>query len=252
MTTNDTRPATAAVATTGAQMNLTKDWASEYGMAALDFYNTVVDTCFPGKPTKSQWNAFALVARNYNLDPVRRQVFAFPAKGGGIVPIVGVDGWLAIVNRQPTYDGVEFEYHNDKDGKLEAITCTIHHKDRKYPTRITEYMDECVRNTPPWQQSPRRQLRHKSFIQCGRVAFSLSGIFDEDEGATMREAEVLDVIQSKAASSLDELATQTEVRAGIAAPAPVEVEATPMDAAPEAAPLASDDGSPEGAFADWK
>lgn len=29
---------------------------------------------------------------------------------------------------------------------------------------------------------PHRMLRHKSLIQAGRVAFGLSGIYDEDEG----------------------------------------------------------------------
>jgi hypothetical protein len=54
---------------------------------------------------------------------------------------------------------------------------------------VTEYLAECRRNTPPWNQYTRRMLRHKAFMQCVRVAFGLGGIHDEDEARDIMQNE---------------------------------------------------------------
>lgn len=134
--------------------------------------------------TDNEMVAFAIVANQYGLNPFTKELYAFPAKGGGIVPIVGIDGWTRIVNNQPGFDGVDFIETWSQDGKTPvSVTCSIHHKERSHPTTVTEYFSECFRQTEPWKQMPLRMLRHKAFMQCARVAFSLSGIYDEDEGA---------------------------------------------------------------------
>lgn len=133
--------------------------------------------------TNEMCAAFIIVANQYGLNPFTREIYAFPDPNrGGIVPIVSVDGWSRIINNQPRFNGVEFEEVVDKDGKLVAMTCVIHVKERDYPVKVTEYLKECHRPTKPWQDMPRRMLRHKALIQCARIAFSLSGLFDEDEG----------------------------------------------------------------------
>ena len=40
-------------------------------------------------------------------------------------------------------------------------------------------------------------LRHKALIQCARIAFGFAGIYDEDEGQRIREAEAATDIQEK-------------------------------------------------------
>ena len=67
----------------------------------------------------------------------------------------------------------------------------IYRKDRTHATSITEYLEEVVRNTDPWKMA-RRMLRHKAIIQCARVAFSFSGIKDDDEAEKIVQAEVLE------------------------------------------------------------
>jgi phage recombination protein Bet len=141
-----------------------------------------------GEVTDAQMTALLIVANQYKLNPWTKEIYAFPAKGGGIVPIVGVDGWLNIINNHPQFDGMEFEYdHGDvgANGKVKpvSVTCIIHRKDRTKPVKITEFYDECYRNTEPWNQMGKRMLRNKAIIQCGRVAFSYGGIHDPDEGA---------------------------------------------------------------------
>lgn len=128
--------------------------------------------------------AFAIVANQYGLNPFTKELYAFPAKGGGIVPVVGIDGWARIVNNQPGFDGAEFREAWSQDGKTPvSVMCSIYHKERQHPTTVTEYYAECCRPTEPWKQMPMRMLRHKAFIQCARIAFGLGGLYDEDEGA---------------------------------------------------------------------
>lgn len=133
------------------------------------------------KATEAELVAFCIVANDHGLNPFKKELYCIPKKGGGLIPYVPIDGWTNIVNRQPDYNGCEFEEHDDAEGKLWATTCTIHVKSRDYPTKVTERLSECVRPGDNWKNMPARMLRHKAFMQCARIAFSLSGIFDQDE-----------------------------------------------------------------------
>lgn len=130
--------------------------------------------------TNEEMLALVVIANEYGLNLLLRELYAFPAKGGGIVPVVSVDGWIRMCNDHPMMDGMEFQDHHDAKGELISVTCRIFRKDRRHPTVITEYLVECRRNTEPWKMA-NRMLRHKSLIQCARVAFGFSGIQDEDE-----------------------------------------------------------------------
>lgn len=142
--------------------------------------NTLQSTCFKGA-SPEQMLALVVVANEYGLNPFLKEIYAFPAKGGGIVPVVGVDGWVKMVNRSDAFDGVEFDFAEDSEGFPIACTCTLYLKNRTRPVKITEYFSECARKTEPWENMPRRMLRHKALIQAARVGFGFSGIQDEDE-----------------------------------------------------------------------
>lgn len=163
--------------------------AARHGMEKQHFVAALKATVVPGTITDAQFAAFCMVAAQYNLNPLTKEIYAFPGKGGGIVPIVSVDGWCNIINSNPQMNGMEF-VDIKEDGKLVAITCKIHRKDRDVATECTEYMSECKRDVEVWKKWPARMLRHKSLIQCARYAFSLSGIYDEDEAARMDMVDV--------------------------------------------------------------
>jgi hypothetical protein len=134
---------------------------------------------------------FLSVANEYDLNPFTKEIYAFPSKGGGIVPIVSIDGWITIVQRRPEYNGVRQVEKFGEKGKIEAVTTFIYRKDQEHPTEVTEYFEECERGTDPWKKWPVRMLRHKSYIQCARYAFGLAGIYDEDEAERIIEGEVV-------------------------------------------------------------
>ena len=148
---------------------------------------TLKETVFKGAKD-AELVALTVVANEYNLNPFLKEIYAFPGKGGGIVPIVSVDGWSKLMNSHPQMDGIEFEDNHDANGELISCTATIYRKDRSHPTRVTEYLAECIRNTEPWKMK-HRMLRHKAEIQCARIAFGYSGIFDEDEGQRISAAQ---------------------------------------------------------------
>lgn len=156
------------------------DMADRYGMEAQAFEATLRATVVPGNCSREQFAAFLLVAKEYKLNPLLKEIYAFPSKGG-IQPIVGVDGWANLINSHPAFDGMDFEDRVNDAGELVSITCKMFRKDRSHPTTATEYLAECKRPTEPWQKWPRRMLRHKAMIQAARYAFSFAGIIDPDE-----------------------------------------------------------------------
>lgn len=156
----------------------------------------VMSTVMPNKGngvTNEQFVSFMVVANEYRLNPLTKEIYAFPAKGGGIQPIVSIDGWLKIINNHPDFNGMTFEDVRGEDGKLISIKCRIYKKGIEHPIEVEEYMDECFQgNKEPWQKWPSRMLRHKSAIQGGRYAFGLSGIIDPDEAERYKESGVIE------------------------------------------------------------
>jgi len=163
--------------------------AAQYDMNPQAFEKTMRATVFPGDGSVEQFAAFLLVAKEYKLNPLVKEIYAYPDARKGIVPIVSIDGWLRIINGHPQMDGLEFVDGFDEDNKITSVTCKIFRKDRSHVTEVTEYLAECEKGTEPWKKWPARMLRHKAVIQCARYAFGFSGIYDQDEFERIIEAQ---------------------------------------------------------------
>lgn len=190
------------IATRGAAAlsSLSGSLAKRFGMESSDGVIDILRaTAFKGPANDDQLAALLIVATQYGLNPWTKEIYAFPDRNNGIVPVVGVDGWARIMNEHPQFDGLEFD--QDDDG----CTCRIFRKDRSRPIAVTEYMAECRRDgVGPWKSHPRRMLRHKAMIQCARLAFGFVGIYDQDEAERIREIDMgsADVVGAKAAPAL--------------------------------------------------
>ena len=186
--------------------------ASRYGIDPVKFFDSLKATAFKQRdgsaPTNEQMMALLIVAEQYRLNPFTKEIYAYPDRENGIIPVIGVDGWSRIINEHPQYDGVEFVYSNKlvqmRGAKVESpdwIECVMYRKDRTRPIRIKEFLDEVYRPPfqlkskggnqytmdGPWQTHTKRQLRHKALIQCARIAFGFSGIYDIDEDERIHE-----------------------------------------------------------------
>lgn len=166
-----------------ALQTLTQKLANRFEITdGSDLMATLKNTAFKGNVNDSQMTALLIVANQYGLNPWTKEIYAFPDRNNGIVPIVGVDGWARILNENPQFDGIEFDLDDEK------CTCRIYRKDRSRPISVTEYMGECFRDIQgPWKTHPKRMLRHKAMIQCARLAFGFTGIYDQDEAERIVE-----------------------------------------------------------------
>ncbi len=181
-----------ALAVADKREGLIESLARQYDLDPKVFLATIKATVMPSPTaTNEQVASFLVVCKQYNLNPFLKECYAFPSKGGGIVPMVPIDGWIKLVNSNPNFDGLECSDMFDANGKLVAITCRMYRKDRSRPIEVTEYLEECKRNTEPWQKWPNRMLRHKAVIQCARLAFGFAGIIDPDEVERFTEAGVV-------------------------------------------------------------
>lgn len=171
--------------------------AGRLKVSEQELHSIVMNTVMPngGKQVSNdQFISFMAIANEYRLNPLIKQIYAFPSQGGGIQPIVSIDGWLSIINSQKDFNGMTYQ-DNRENGHLVSVTCRIHKKGIEHPVEVTEYMSECQRNTPTWKQYPARMLRHKATIQAGRYAFGISGIIDPDEAERFEDAGAIQPIE---------------------------------------------------------
>lgn len=175
---------------------LTSTLAEKLGMSdqnGQELIQTLKATAFKGDVSDAQMTALLVVANQYGLNPWTKEIYAFPDRQNGIVPVVGVDGWSRIINQNPQFNGMEFrasETMVEMNGARPApewMECVIYRKDRDHPVVIREYLDEVYREPfkpgmkGPWQTHTKRFFRHKAMIQCSRLAFGYVGIYDQDE-----------------------------------------------------------------------
>lgn len=206
--------------------SLVVKFADRYAVDSGKMMETLKSTAFKQRdgsaPSNEQMMALLVVADQYELNPFTKEIYAFPDKQNGIVPVVGVDGWSRIINSHPQFDGMEFNYSDSTATPIGAespchewIECAMYRKDRSRPTVVREYLDEVYRAPfkqgmkGPWQTHTKRFLRHKAMIQCARLAFGFVGIYDDDEAQRIgeqreRDMGAADVVMDSPASALPE------------------------------------------------
>jgi phage recombination protein Bet len=196
------------------KQSLIMKMADKYSLDGAKLLDTLKSTAFQQKSgvevSNEQMVALMVVADQYGLNPFTKEIYAFPDKQNGIVPVVGVDGWTRIINSHPQFDGMEFTQSertlelDDAKPCPEWIECIIYRKDRSRPIKVREYLDEVYRepftknkgaanewkSQGPWQSHTKRFLRHKALIQCARLAFGFAGIHDLDEAQSIAEKDI--------------------------------------------------------------
>lgn len=190
--------------------SLVMKFAQKYNIVEATLLNTLKQTAFKSdqEVSNEQMVALLVVADQYNLNPFTKEIYAYPDKYKGIVPVVSIDGWVRIVTEHEDYNGYEVIL---PDAMIEAkkegehppcwawITIKMHRKRVEFTPPLTEYFDECYKPPykprgkdyfidSPWQTHPKRFLRHKAFIQAGRMVFGFAGIYDDDEAQRIIES----------------------------------------------------------------
>ena len=211
--------------------SLVVKFANKFGVDSNKLMNTLKATAFKQKEgekevSNEQMMALLVVADQYGLNPFTKEIYAFPDKQNGIVPVVGLDGWSRIANEQQDFDGMEFRQSEEIVTLEGAKPCPawmeiiIYRKNRAHPTIIREYLDEVYRapfknkstgyvSQGPWQTHTKRLLRHKTMIQGTRLAFGFVGIYDQDEAERIVDGQIIDM-ETSSSDSLKNLANSAK------------------------------------------
>jgi phage recombination protein Bet len=161
------------------QLSIFQTFAASRQMEKEALIQTLFKTIAPADATMEDLVGFLQIAHRFQLDPWAKEIFLIKSKGR-VSTYISVDGYATIVNREREYDGCEFTYDQDDQGRIIACTCSMYRKDRTRPTVVTEFLDECMMpNSEAWRKAPGRMLRHRAFVQAARLAFGITGALDE-------------------------------------------------------------------------
>lgn len=219
-----------------------------------------------GKDAKnvSQMDVFTFLVncKQLNLNPLAKQIYGFVSKGK-VVNIISIEGFTEIANRNPNYDGVDFEFgplvekeltyskndyfNGQKNTKLvtvkrkvaDWIKCIIYRNDRHHPVSVTTFFDESNTGTEPWATKPMQMLQNRAFANSVKKAFSINGYLEKEEfiedvpyivageSGNVPPAPVLpckpDALEAEFVESTEPPSILAQAGFDMSAPAPVEV-----------------------------
>ena len=161
------------------------------------FYNLAQEYAHNNYPslTKEQFNLFVATAREYCLNPVKREVYAvvyndYKSGEKKMNIITGYEVYLKRAERTGKLNG--WECHTDGQGNQMKAVVTIDRKDWEHPFKHEVYMSEYNTNKSLWASKPITMLKKVAMAQAFRLAFpdELGGMpYTSDELGTDEQAE---------------------------------------------------------------
>lgn len=138
----------------------------------------------PDLTDQEMFVGLSMIAR-FELDPVAREIYVTRTKKG-LATIVGIDGWIKILDRTDHYDGFEQELVRDKSGKVTSCVTWIYSTKRSHPARYEAFQEEYARVSGFVAQSmPIHMLGIFSMRHAARLFVPLGGVTTEEEAAYM-------------------------------------------------------------------
>ena len=152
----------------------------------IDFSNReMVDTL---KATVAQglndqeFRLFAEFCKSTRLNPFKREIWAIKA-GNRLQLMTGINGFFAIANSHPQFDGLECDIETDEKGIPTKAIARAHRKDRKFPAVGIALLRESKGASPVWNQQPSVMLSKVAKARALREAFpqEMGGLYTDDE-----------------------------------------------------------------------
>jgi hypothetical protein len=107
----------------------------------------------------------------FGLDPIAKEVYVTRSKGK-VMWVVGIDGWIKVLNRVEDFDGFEQSEEWDEKGNLLCVETRIYTTKRSRPTMYRGYAKEYMRmggivaEKMPWHMLKVFSLRHAARLFC--------------------------------------------------------------------------------------
>jgi len=139
----------------------------------------------PPLTDQEMFQGISMIAR-YELDPIAREVYV-TRTSKGLVTIIGLDGWIKILDRTDHYNGFTVEIHEDDKGVVQWVETAIHSTKREHPAVYRAYAAEYRKVAGVVANSlPVHMLRIFSLRHAARLFVPLSGqVMTEEEAAYM-------------------------------------------------------------------
>lgn len=148
--------------------------------------------------TDDEFKMFTLFCQSTGLNPLKKEIWFIKTKGymkdgvqvdGRVQMMTGINGYLAIANRHPMFDGMEMHVEKQSVKKFpEYVEVKVWRKDRSRPCIARAYWDEYYqagRNGKPsiWDQKPVTMLAKVAKSIGLRESFpqEMSGLYTDDE-----------------------------------------------------------------------
>lgn len=131
--------------------------------------------------TDDEFKLFLYTATKYNLDPLIGQIWCVKYGTSPASIFAGRDGFLAKAHESGQFNGMEAEPKFDQNGNLVSATCSVHRKDMEHPVTVTAYLAEYNSGKANWAKMPITMICKVAESQALRKAFSISGIYSEEE-----------------------------------------------------------------------
>lgn len=124
---------------------------------------------------------FANYCKATGLNPLKNEIWCIKTSQR-LQLMTGINGYLAIANRHPQFDGMQ-TIINEQGNKIVSATCRVWRKDRKHPHEATAYFEEFRKNSPTWSSMPRKMIEKVAKCHALREAFpqEMNGLYTEEE-----------------------------------------------------------------------
>lgn len=146
--------------------------------------------------TNEELAIFVQLCKSTGLNPFKKEAWFIKA-GNRPQIMVGINGYLAVANRNEKFDGMEIDVETDPQGNPSKAIAKVYRKDRKYPSVGIALMKEFRKETPIWKQMPSVMLTKVAKSIAIREAFSLelSGTYSDVEMPPEYAASVVETKQ---------------------------------------------------------
>lgn len=146
--------------------------------------------------TDAEFQMLVYVAKQYNLNPLLKEVFAQKYKNkrtGEWSPasiIVTRDGFVSIAHQTGDFEAMQsrvevvqmpINRNGVQRGWQYKGICSIYRKGAEHPFVFEAYEDEYNSNTNVWSDKPKTMIMKVAESQGLRKAFKLNGLYTEDE-----------------------------------------------------------------------
>jgi phage recombination protein Bet len=189
---------------------------------------TIYQAVMPGLDPAEFQMVMAMAAR-YDLDPLAHEIWGAKGKTrdgrpGRVLILVGRDGLLKVARRDATYAGFDSDVVHEKDtfrvkrsgagreiiheyeggtkdrGPIIGAWAQVYQKgyhDTYFFAPWEEYFPNRADDKSPWTKQPSVMIQKCALSLCLRLAFNLSGVVSEEEGARAFEDDVASAAESE-------------------------------------------------------